>query len=82
MPKPKRLPAREILRVFRIFGFTVVSTRGGRAKLRRETAGHPPRVLTVPLPRELAAGTVQAIWRQALRFRPEEELRPRFYAGA
>jgi predicted RNA binding protein YcfA (HicA-like mRNA interferase family) len=81
MPRLRRLSAREILQVLRAFGFTAVSTRGSHAKLRREIEGHPPQILTVPLHRELAPGTVQAIHRQALRFIPEEELRPHFYTG-
>lgn len=79
MPKLRRLSAREILRVLRTFGFTVVSTRGSHAKLRRETEGGSRQILTVPLHRELTPGTVQAIYRQAARFIPEEELRPHFY---
>jgi len=57
----------------------VASTRGSHAKLKRETAGRPPQILTVPLHRELAPGTIQAIYRQALRFVPEEELRSHFF---
>lgn len=81
MPKLRRLSAREILRVLRAFGFTVVSTRGSHAKLRRKVEGAPPQILTIPLHRELAPGTIQAIYRQALRFIPEAELHPHFYAG-
>jgi hypothetical protein len=33
----------------------------------------------MPLHRALAAGTLQAIFRQACRYLPEAELRPRFY---
>ena len=36
-------------------------------------------VLVVPLHRHLAGGTVRAIYRQALRFVPEAELRPVFF---
>jgi len=82
MPKLKRLSAREILRVLQAFGFSVVSIRGSHAKLRREPEGGAPQVLTVPLHRELAPGTIQAIYRQALRYIAEEELRPHFYTGS
>jgi predicted RNA binding protein YcfA (HicA-like mRNA interferase family) len=57
----------------------VVSTRGSYAKLRREIPGGAPRILTVPLHRELAPGTLRAVFRQACRFITEDELRPWFY---
>jgi len=79
MARLKRLSARQVLRILQDFGFAVVSTRGSHAKLKRKVEGGPPQVLTVPLHRELAPGTVQAIYRQALRFIPEQDLRPHFY---
>ena len=79
MPRLKRLSARQILRILHGFGFSVASIRGSHAKLKREAEGRPPQVLTVPLHRELAPGTIQAIYRQALRFVPEEELRSHFF---
>ena len=79
MARLKRLSARPVLRILQAFGFAVVSTRGSHAKLKREVEGGPSQVLTVPLHRELAPGTVQAIYRQALRFIPEQDLRPHFY---
>ena len=79
MARLKRLSARQVLLTLQAFGFAVVSTRGSHAKLKREVEGGPSQVLTVPLHRELAPGTVQAIYRQALRFIPEQDLRPHFY---
>ena len=79
MARLKRLSARQVLRILQAFGFAVVSTRGSHAKLKREVEGGPSQVLTVPLHRELAPGTVQAIYRQDLRFIPEQDLRPHFY---
>ena len=52
--------------------------RGSHAKLCRETDGGR-QILTVPVLRELAPGTVRAIFRQACRFVPEEKLRPYFF---
>ena len=79
MARLRRLSARQILRILRTFGFEVVSIRGSHAKLKREIEGSPSQILTVPLHKELAPGTVHAIYRQALRFVPEEELHPRFF---
>ena len=61
------------------FGFEVVSTRGSYAKLRRELAEGTRQVLTVPLHRELAPGTLRAVFRQATRFIPADELQPYFF---
>ena len=79
MTRLKRLSARQILRILHAFGFLVVSTRGSHAKLKREIEGKPPQVLTVPLHRELAPGTIQAIYRQALHFVKEKDLRSHFF---
>jgi predicted RNA binding protein YcfA (HicA-like mRNA interferase family) len=79
MARLRCLSARQILRILRGFGFSVVSVRGSHAKLKREMEGAPSQILTVPLHRELAPGTVQAIYRQALRFLPEADLRPFFF---
>jgi predicted RNA binding protein YcfA (HicA-like mRNA interferase family) len=77
-PKLRRLSAREVLAVLGGFGFEVVSTRGSHAKLCRELADGTRQILTIPLHRELAPGTLQAIIRQASRFIPADELRPYF----
>lgn len=79
MPRLKRLSARQILRVLQTFGFSVISIRGSHAKLKREIEGRPSQILTVPLHRQLAPGTVQAIYHQALRFISEQDLDPHFY---
>jgi predicted RNA binding protein YcfA (HicA-like mRNA interferase family) len=78
-PRLRALSAREILRALQTFGFEVVATRGSHAKLRRVIADGRSETLTVPLHRDLAPGTVAAIYRQALRFVPEAELRPHFF---
>jgi predicted RNA binding protein YcfA (HicA-like mRNA interferase family) len=75
----RRLTAKQILRILHDLGFSVVSIRGSHAKLRREIEGGGSQVLTIPLHRELAPGTIQAIYRQAVRFIPEEDLRPSFF---
>ena len=75
----RRLSSRDVLRALRDLGFEVVSLRGSHAKLCREVDGSR-QVLTVPVHKELAPGTLRAIFRQACRFVPEEVLRPYFYA--
>lgn len=63
----------------RRLGFEVVAVRGSHAKLRRIAPDGSRQVLTIPLHRELALGTLQAIFRQAGRFVPAEVLEPIFY---
>ena len=79
-PRLRRLSGADVVRVLRTFGFEVVNTRGSHAKLRRDNRGEA-QILTIPLHKELAPGTLHAIYRQAARFVPEEELRPHFYSA-
>ena len=79
MGRMRQMAAREVLRAFATFGFTVASVRGSHAKLLRVLASGERQILTVPLHKQLAAGTLRAIFRQALRYIPEEDLRPWFF---
>jgi len=45
----------------------------------RELTDGTRQILTVPLHRELASGTLRAIFRQAARFIAPDELRPYFF---
>lgn len=78
-PRPRRLSSRELFAALGRFGFEVIATRGSHVKLRRLAADGTRQTLTIPLHRELAPGTLQAIFRQASRYVPESELRPLFY---
>jgi predicted RNA binding protein YcfA (HicA-like mRNA interferase family) len=69
-----------MLRLLHDFGFDVVTQKGSHAKLGRELPGGERQILTVPIHRDLAPGTILAIYRQAGRFIPERDLRPRFYS--
>jgi predicted RNA binding protein YcfA (HicA-like mRNA interferase family) len=76
----RRMSARDVLRALGSFGFEVVATRGSHAKLRRETEEGVAQILTVPLHKHLAPGTLRAIYHQACRFIPEADLRRWFFA--
>ena len=80
MPKLRSLSGKEVLRIFQSFGFDEISRRGSHVKLRREAAGGFKQTLTLPDHPELDKGTIRAIYRQALRYIPETELKPHFYA--
>jgi predicted RNA binding protein YcfA (HicA-like mRNA interferase family) len=79
MPKLRRISGRDLLTILHRFGFQQASQRGSHVKLVREVPG-ARQVLTVPLHTELDSGTLRAIFRQASRFIPEDELRPLFYS--
>ncbi|MCD6573393.1 MAG: type II toxin-antitoxin system HicA family toxin [Thermoplasmata archaeon] len=79
MSKLKLLSGKEIIKIFSKFGFEMVSQRGSHIKLRRVLEDGTKQTLTIPVHEELDKGTIKAIFRQALRYIPEEELRPYFY---
>lgn len=76
----RRLTVREVLQALGTFGFETVKTRGSHAKLRRVKPDGDVEILTVPLHKNIAAGTLRAIYRQAARYVAEEELRPHVFA--
>lgn len=80
MSKLRQLSAKDILRALGAFGFATIKIRGSHAKLRRVLKSGERQTLTVPIHKSIAPGTLQAIYRQAQRFIPEQDLRPWFYA--
>ncbi len=81
MPKLKRLSGEEVIRILNKFGFVVHSQRGSHVKLRRVKPSGEVQTLTIPHHRELDIGTLHAIFKQASRFIPEEELRKEFHTS-
>jgi len=79
MSKLRTLSGSELLAIFSRFGFRPFSQRGSHVKLRRITASGARQTLTIVLHEDVDRGTVHAIYRQALRFVPEADLRPYFY---
>ncbi len=79
MPRLKVLSGKDVVKILSGFGFITVSQRGSHVKLRRILSDGTKQSLTIPLHEELDKGTLKAIYRQALRFIPEEELKPYFY---
>ena len=80
MPRLRRLSGDEVVGILLRHGFSVHSQRGSHVKLRRVAASGAVQVLTIPRHREMDVGTLQAIFRQACRFIPEDTLRSGFYA--
>lgn len=79
MPNLRRMSGREVVAVFRLFGFEVHSQRGSHVKLRRAGAGGETQVLTIPDHAEIDTGTLRAIIRQAARYVAQDELQRHFY---
>lgn len=80
-PRLKTLSGPDVIAALRHFGFEVIATRGSHAKLRRSRVTGLRETLTVPIHKELARGTLFAIYRQALRFIPESDLRAWFFTA-
>ena len=80
MPRLRRLSAGDVLRILHRFGFTVSGQKGSHAKLVRVSPGGERQILVVPVHRNLATGTLHAIYRKAARFVPSVELRRAFFA--
>jgi len=79
MPKLKVLSGKQVVKILSRFGFKVISQRGSHIKLRRILENGTKQTLTIPLHQELDRGTLRAIYRQALKYIPEEKLKPYFY---
>jgi predicted RNA binding protein YcfA (HicA-like mRNA interferase family) len=80
MPRLKTLSGPDVVRIFSEFEFMVASQRGSHIKLRRVLPDGIRQSLTIPNHRELDTGTLKAIYRQALRYISDEDLRRHFYS--
>ena len=80
MSKLNIISGEEAVKIFLFFGFEVASQRGSHIKLRRILPSGTKQTLTIPNHHELDKGTILAIYRQALRYIPEQDLIPHFYS--
>jgi predicted RNA binding protein YcfA (HicA-like mRNA interferase family) len=79
MTRLRQMSAREVLKALGSFGFYVISTRGSHAKLRRVLPSGERQTLAVPLHKNIATGTLYAIFQQACGYVPEADLKPWFF---
>lgn len=79
MPRLRRLASDEVLRILRRYGFEIAAQRGSHAKLVRVAVDGERQIVTVPLHKHLATGTLHAIYRRAARFAPSVDLRRAFF---
>jgi len=80
MPKLKVLSGSDVLRIFLILGFQKMAQKGSHIKLVRRINNDTKQILTIPNHHELDKGTLKAIYRQALRYIPEQDLQSYFYS--
>lgn len=80
MSKLKILSGEEVVKIFLSFNFTVAAQKGSHIKLARVLSDGVRQTLTIPNHSELDKGTLRAIYRQALRYISENELKNQFYA--
>ncbi len=78
MPKLKVLSSKDIIKILESFDFEVVSQKGSHVKLRR-ILKETKQTLTIPDHKELDKGTIRAIFNQASKYIPVEELKEFFY---
>ena len=77
MPKLRRLSGSAVIHILEDFGFIVHSQAGSHVKLRR--IGPSGQKQTFPRHKELDTGTLRAVFRQASRYIPDQELTPHFF---
>lgn len=80
MPKAKRLSGQDCIKIFERFGFTIDGQHGSHVKLVRVTLSGKE-ILLIPNHKELKTGTSLAIYKKALLYISEQELRPYFYSS-
>ncbi|MBU2446455.1 MAG: type II toxin-antitoxin system HicA family toxin [Bacteroidetes bacterium] len=80
MPKLKVLSGKNLVNIFQQVDFEIAEQRGSHIKLRRFLNDGTKQILTIPNHDELDKGTIKAIYRQALRYISENELKRYFYS--
>jgi predicted RNA binding protein YcfA (HicA-like mRNA interferase family) len=79
MPDLRRLSGPAVIRILEGFGLVVHAQTGSHVKLRRIDPGGQKQTLTIPRHKELDTGTLRAVFRQASRYIPDQELTPHFF---
>ncbi|MEK7553384.1 MAG: type II toxin-antitoxin system HicA family toxin [Patescibacteria group bacterium] len=79
MPKLKNLSGEELIKIFLNFNFIVAAQKGSHIKLARIQKDGVKQTLTIPNHLEMDKGTLKAIYRQALRYISEDDLKFYFY---
>ncbi|OHA89913.1 MAG: hypothetical protein A2832_02145 [Candidatus Zambryskibacteria bacterium RIFCSPHIGHO2_01_FULL_44_22b] len=78
MPKLRVVSGRQLVKFFEKQGFELEYGKGSHCKMIK-FVGEQIQELAIPLHKEIARGTLKAIFSQAAHFIPVEELRKYFY---
>lgn len=78
--KLRNLSGAEVVSILGRLGFEIVSQRGSHAKLRK-VVGAETQTLHLPMHKTLRRGTLYSIYRQAVAYIPEHQLRAYFFTG-
>ncbi len=78
MPKLKVLSGKEVVGILEAFGFEEAGQKGSHIKLKRTHSNGTKQVLIIPNHQELDKGTLKAIYNQALKYIPEQNLKSHF----
>ncbi len=78
--KLRTLSGQELVTIFEQFGFSAISQHGSHVKMRRVSLVGSE-TLIVPFHNTIPKGTLRAIFGQAARFVPQDELYPHFYSS-
>ncbi|MBI2087042.1 MAG: type II toxin-antitoxin system HicA family toxin [Candidatus Zambryskibacteria bacterium] len=80
MSKLRVLSGKDIVKFLRKEGFEIEYGKGSHSKLFKLIGGKKESI-TIPLHKEIAEGTLRAIYNQASKFISEEKLRKYFYTN-
>jgi predicted RNA binding protein YcfA (HicA-like mRNA interferase family) len=78
MPKLKVLSGEDLVKFLEEQGFELSYGKGSHAKMTRISDGEY-QALVIPLHKEIAKGTLKAIYNQVIRFVPKDKLHQFFY---
>ena len=79
MPRLRVISGKKLIRIFEDFGFTIVGQKGSHIKMYRSYKGLD-QTLVIPNHASIAKGTLKDVYKQALEYLPEDDLRPLFYS--
>lgn len=78
--KLKTLSGQDVVKILSTFSFSVFKQKGSHIKLKRIRVGNPE-ILVVPNHNPITKGTLKAVFNQASRYIPKDELWGHFYTG-
>ena len=79
MPKLKVLSGAEVIKILNVFGFEIQNQKGSHVKLKKFSEHKEKQTLIIPNHSEIDIGTLKSIYRQAIKYVPEEKLHKHFY---